>query len=197
MPGKQAKILTSTQARSVARHLVEETQDPERNLVMFLLSYRAGLRASEIVGVTWDMVLDSEGEVQDFVELRDSVSKMGSGRVIPLHSELKEALVRLREHPKYEWRERDCTVILTMRGGPMTAHSAVCWFKRLYETLGIKGASSHSGRRTLATEAARNLSAVGASLRDLQDILGHKHLSTTQRYVEVSSKAKRGLIDSL
>ena len=197
MAGKQAKILSESQARSVIRHLRKETRYGERNLVMFLLSYRAGLRAGEIAKLTWQMIWDSDGKLQDHLEVRDSIAKKGNGRIIPMHKELSEALLDLRATPRASRLGRNDAVIQTMRNGPMPPHSVVCWFKRLYATLGLEGASSHSGRRTLATRSARNLSKVGGSLKDLQDILGHKNISTTQIYVDVSSRAKRQLIDSL
>ncbi len=197
MAGKQAKILTDHQARAVLRYLTEETRYPERNVVIFLLSFRAGLRASEIAKLCWSMVLGPSGEVQDHLEVRDAIAKKGSGRVIPTHPELRKALTDLRQSDSCVWRNRDENVIISMRGAPMSPHSIVLWFKRTYERLGLEGASSHSGRRTLATRSARNLSRAGGSLKDLQSILGHKHLATTQHYVEVSSEAKKNLIEML
>ncbi len=68
------------------------------------------------------------------------------------------------------------------------------WFKRLYASLGFDGCSSHSGRRTFITRAARKVSAAGGSLRDVQQLAGHASLQTTQRYVEGSTDAKRRLV---
>jgi integrase len=57
--------------------------------------------------------------------------------------------------------------------------------------LGLKGASSHSGRRTYITRLAKRVVEAGGSLRDVQQLAGHSSLSTTQRYIEGSSEAKR------
>ena len=67
-------------------------------------------------------------------------------------------------------------------------------FHRLYASLGLIGGSSHSGRRTCITRAARKVSEAGGSLRDVQQLAGHASLSLTQRSIEGDSDAKRELI---
>jgi integrase/recombinase XerD len=64
-----------------------------------------------------------------------------------------------------------------------------------YEHLGFRGCSSHSGRRTFITNAARKISTVGGSLRDVQVLAGHTRLSTTQRYIEADSEAQRRVVN--
>jgi len=71
------------------------------------------------------------------------------------------------------------------------------WFHRLYNRLGLKGASSHSGRRTFVTEFAKTIVAHGGSLRDVQQLAGHASLATTQRYIEGNSDAKRAAVEAL
>ncbi|MFZ2136653.1 MAG: hypothetical protein WAV78_06920, partial [Xanthobacteraceae bacterium] len=62
MPGKRAKILS---APDVGDLLVFAscTRQPLRNTVMVLLSAKAGLRAGEIANLTWDMIVDANGQV--------------------------------------------------------------------------------------------------------------------------------------
>ena len=66
-----------------------------------------------------------------------------------------------------------------------------------YRDVGFVGASSHSGRRTFITNAARRISDCGGSIRDVQHLVGHKSLNTTQRYIDGNEEAKRRLIDML
>ena len=68
-------------------------------------------------------------------------------------------------------------------------------FLTLYRNLGFKGASSHSGRRTFITKVAKRCIEGGGSLRDFQQLAGHSSLTTTQRYIEGSSDAKRRVVD--
>ena len=64
-----------------------------------------------------------------------------------------------------------------------------------YLELGFEGCSSHSGRRTFITNAARKISLVGGSLRDVQALARHSSLSTTQRYIECDVDAQRRVVE--
>ena len=67
-------------------------------------------------------------------------------------------------------------------------------FHRLSTSLKMDGCSSHSGRRTFMTRAARQVSQVGGSLRDVQELAGHTSLATTQRSIEGDTETKRKLV---
>jgi Site-specific recombinase XerD len=189
--GKQAKTLTDAQVKA-AMAFLETTRYPARYRVLFLLSIKAGLRAKEISSVTWAMVTDAEGTIGDIIALENNASKGKSGRTIPINKELKASLVKLQEELV---PEPDDYIIASERGGRMAANSVVMWFNRLFNNLGFDGCSSHSGRRTFITNAARKVSLVGASLRDVQQLAGHSSLQTTQRYVEGDTEAKRKLVN--
>ena len=193
MQGKQAKILSPTQERIIVRHL-ETTRYPCRDRVMFLLSIKAGLRAKEIAALTWGMVTDAAGDVSDMIQLQNRASKgKKGGRSIPMHAALAAALVTLQAE-RGEEAAHDLPVIYSERGRGLSEASVQLWFHRLYRTLELAGYSSHSGRRTFITRAARKVSEAGGSLRDVQQLAGHASLAMTQRYIEGDTEAKRKLI---
>ena len=70
----------------------------------------------------------------------------------------------------------------------------VCWFARAYRAIGLTGCSSHSGRRTFITRAARQPYRTGGSLRDVQVLAGHRSLLTTQAYIDGDTDSQRQLI---
>lgn len=76
----------------------------------------------------------------------------------------------------------------------MTPLSIVVWFHRAFKTLDLKGCSSHSGRRTFITRAARLVHKAGGSLRDVQLLAGHRSIQTTQGYIDGDTDAQRALI---
>ena len=93
--GKQAKILNDKQQNLTMAHL-ETTRYPLRNKIIFLLSFKEGLRAKEISKLAWGMVCNSDGKIADVINLSNNASKgKYSGRIIPLHKELKILLGEL------------------------------------------------------------------------------------------------------
>ena len=76
----------------------------------------------------------------------------------------------------------------------MSPGAVQVWFHRLYESLGFKGASSHSGRRTFVTRCAKKIIEAGGSLRDVQELAGHSSLATTQRYIQGDTEAQRKVV---
>jgi integrase/recombinase XerD len=103
---------------------------------------------------------------------------------------LRAALVGL-------WRSTvvtDGPIVRSLRGGGMKPNSIVNWFVALFATLNIDGCSSHSGRRTFITQAARNAHRAGCSLRDVQLLAGHRSIETTQQYIDGDTHGQRRLV---
>jgi integrase/recombinase XerD len=189
MVGKRAKILSADHVEDLLV-FAAQSRHPIRNQVLVLLSVKAGLRASEIANLTWPMVTEPDGEIGGSLELQDRIAKKGGGRIIPIHQDLHAALVNLGH----------LTLLLTglvirsERGGPMKPISIVCWFAKAYRAIGLEGCSSHSGRRTFITRAARLVHKTGGSLRDVQLLAGHRSIQTTQRYIDGDTDAQRKLV---
>jgi integrase/recombinase XerD len=135
------------------------------------------------------MVLTPTAEISSAIELHDRAAKKAGGRLIPIHPELQEALSELRR-----LTEAAGPVVRSQRGGPMSPVSIVNWFAKAYRTIGLQGCSSHSGRRTFITRAARLVHNAGASLRDVQLLAGHRSIQTTQRYIDGDTDAQRKLV---
>jgi len=188
MAGKQAKILSVDDVDDLLV-FASCTRHPLRNRVIVLLAAKAGLRASEIAKLTWDMVLGPTGDIGSVIELRDAAAKNGSGRLIPVHPNLRPAMASYRSLSTGMG-----PVIRSERGGAMTPLSIVVWFNRGFRNIGLNGCSSHSGRRTFITRAARLVHKAGGSLGDVQLLAGHRSIQTTQRYIDGDTDAQRKLV---
>lgn len=194
--GKQAKTLTKQQAEAVFAYLGQR-RHALRNQAIFLLSIRAGLRAKEIAHLTWRMVLNADGEVGDHIALENIASKGQSGRIIPLNRQLRSTLTLLHHQARSRTHYDPATayVITTERAHRTSAQAIVNAFRGWYHDLGLVGCSSHSGRRTFITNAAKKISTVGGSLRDVQQLAGHSSLQTTQRYIEGDQNARKRVVE--
>ena len=138
MAGKQAKVLSLGDVNDLLV-FASCTRHPLRNHVIVLLAAKAGLRAVEIAQLTWDMVLDPTGDVGSVIELRDIAAKNGSGRLIPVHPDLRQSLVA--DADSFD-RRRTCHSIRARRPHDATEHRGLVqpgipqhWSARLLVTL--------------------------------------------------------------
>jgi hypothetical protein len=130
MLGRQAKIVSPATLRRMLAY-ARQARQPKRDTVIVLLSVKVGLRACEIAGLQWSMVMTDNGKIGDVIDIRDTIAKRGAGRRIPMHPDLQRALAAL-------------CIAASNRGGPMRANSIVNWFVAMFAELGIDGCSSHS-----------------------------------------------------
>jgi integrase len=191
MLGKQAKVISPETLQRMLDY-AGQTRQPKRDAVIILLSVKAGLRACEIAGLHWPMVMTDNLEISDVIDIRSAIAKKGSGRRIPVHPTLQHALADL-------WPARTCDtyIVASNRGGQMRPNSVVNWFVAMFHELNIDGCSSHSGRRTFITAAAKNVHRTGGSLRDVQLLAGHRSIETTQRYIEGDTQSQRQLVSMM
>ena len=234
MRGRQAKTLSEADIRRLLS-VAASSKSPDRNAVIVQLSVRAGLRASEIAKLEWSMVLDASGKVGNLIALPGSIVKYGLGRRVPVHRDLKLALMRLwrdarlahglaAQSPMALGLTAHCPtapdptapnltvlgsptlrssayassspgpVVMSQRGAAMRPDSIVNWFTAACREAGLAGCTSHSGRRTFVTRAARLVHKAGGSLRDVQQLAGHRSIQTTQGYIDGDSDAQRRLV---
>ena len=137
------------------------------------------------------MVLKTNGKIDTQIRVSKHIAKYGSGRPIPLHPDLQRSLVSYHRH---QGKPIQGPLILSERNSHMTPRSVVNWFAYAYAALSLPGCSSHSGRRTFITKSARAIGKVGGSLRDVQELAGHRSLTTTERYIEGDRDAQRKLV---
>jgi integrase/recombinase XerD len=194
MAVKRAKIIESKDLKVIFK-LIDATKDHSKNYrdkVAVLLSVKAGLRAAEIAGIRWIDVTKADGTIADVMHIGSHITKgKKRDRQVPIHPELKRYLELLKKQ-----RPDDEFIRFGDYKETMTANAMTVWFSRLYQAAGLGGCSSHSGRRTFITEAARRANLFNASLRDVQDLAGHANLTTTERYIDPSDGVKN-LVSSL
>ena len=189
MSTKRAKVLDTKMFMEILSH-VATGPHPLRDQAMVLLSFKAGLRAQEIAGLRWKHVTDAKGVVRsDFLFVPSSIAKGHHEATLPMHPHLSIVLGLLRsQHP-------DAAFVIygtkTAEPSPITIAAVRKWFERLFADRKFEGCSSHSGRRTFITQAARKAGVCDCSIRDVQILARHAHMGTTERYIEPSEHIGR------
>lgn len=174
---KKAKVLTNGDTKLIMA-VVASKPHAERNRAVFMVSLLAGLRAVEIANLTVGSVVGRDG-ILDRVVFAKHQTKGKKSRSIPISTRLAKELERYVAtlHPRALQPERP--LFTSQKGGGFTSHGIVMLLQRLYREAGVVGASSHSGRRTFAT----NLAEKGVSVFVLKELMGHADISTTSGYV--------------
>lgn len=164
-----------------------EGEDPlkQRDLAIIELLYATGIRASECCG----LVLD---DLDLSTETIHVTGKGGKERYIPIGAYALDALMKYCEDGRNTLanreRDRSSALFLNYRGGTLTDRGLrYVLNKRVQEASHSLKMSPHSLRHSFATHLLNE----GADLRAVQELLGHEHLSTTQRYTHVTTERLR------
>lgn len=172
------------------------TADPNgalalRDRAMFELLYSAGIRVSELAGLTLTRLDVSAAQAR-------VLGKGSKERIVPLGAKSVEALdayLRVRGHlrPRKTGKQHPDAVFLGRYGTRLTARQVQNLLQRhAAMSTGRPDVHPHMLRHTCAT----HLLDAGADLRAIQELLGHASLSTTQRYTHVSIDRLMAAYDS-
>jgi len=187
---KQAKTLTAQEIRRVLDY-VATRKHAERNRALVLTMYYAGLRVKEAAALRYEDVLDAEGKVRAEIRLTAEQTKGSKEGVVFVSDKLRRELqAYVKSVPASQLSDK-LFYSQKNRAGGWSPNTLCQFFHHLFFSVGIKGASSHSPRRTLIT----NLADKGVSVRVLQSIARHANISTTQAYIDVNDAMKRKAID--
>jgi integrase/recombinase XerC len=146
-----------------------------RDAAALLLMYGSGLRISEALGLT---CRDAPTALRDVLRI---TGKGGKERLVPVLPVTIAAIARYRELLPFAI-EPDDLLFRGARGGPLSPRIIQLLMEKLRDTLGLPAtATPHALRHSFAT----HLLSAGADLRQIQELLGHASLSTTQVYTEV------------
>ena len=188
---KQARVLTDKELK-ILLGATQLSKHAQRNKLMVMLSYYAGLRACEIASLRISDVMGTDGVAKQTILLEGWQTK-GSQRqqaVVSekLRKEITQYVVTNRRNAL-----ADAPLLVSQKGGAFSSQTIQQVFRQLYAQVGLDGASSHSGRRTMLTKLAER----GVHARVIQQIARHSSLATTQRYIEVSPHLLRNALEML
>ena len=187
---KKAKTLSQQEIRRVLDH-ISTRKHSVRNRAILQTSFLSGMRVGEIASLRFKDVVDSEGRIKDQILLTAEMTKGSESRIVFINEKLRKELQSyiniyspLNPDAKFFYSQKK-----TSDG--FSANTLTQHFHYLYRRAGIDGASSHSGRRSFITSIASK----GVSVRVLMSLAGHKHLGTTQKYIDVNDNLLRSAVE--
>jgi len=190
----KARALLEAEVLSIRqRLLVRDCPHRQRDGALFELGINAGPRVGELcalnVGQLWQY-----GAAVASLELYET--KGGRHRRVPLNRCVRETLasfVRWKEG-QGEALDSQAALFCNRYGSRITRQGVDLLLKGLYARSHIVGkVTTHSLRKTFATQ----LSQRGAPIRVIQELLGHRNLNTTERYVTVTERDKIQAVEAL
>lgn len=148
-----------------------------RNRAILLFSHFLGLRAMEIAALAIGDVCDVKtAKIHNVIRLLAAYTKGGKFREVFLVDDEARDILKT-----YLYLERqlvaDAPLFLSQKGGAFSANTMQRAIGIIYKKAGVSG-SSHSGRRSFATNLIRN----GADIYSVQQLMGHSSIVTTQEY---------------
>lgn len=191
LPHSIPKPLTEEKAREIVTEADEAYSDrtPEwarlRDTAIITLLYGSGLRVSEALGLN---KIDAPLPPRDVLIIK---GKGGKERMVPILPMTGQALQEYLNSCPFRLSETD-PLFVGVRGGRLNPRIVQLVIANLRESLGLPDtATPHALRHSFATHLLGN----GADLRQIQELLGHSSLSTTQRYTDVNFKRLQKIYD--
>lgn len=189
---KQAKVPTEQEFKRLLA-VVHHGRYAARNRAALMLSYYGGMRVGEIAALTIGDVFDADGQVRDQIRLRAEITKGGHARTVFLNNKVRKEIEQYRMSLGERLHFPQKPFLMTQKRTAFSANTLCQLVGQLYDYAGIDGGSSHSGRRWFITKLAHG----GISPKVIMTLAGHKHLTTTQRYIDVNDEMMRAAVDAL
>jgi integrase/recombinase XerD len=186
---KQAKTLKPDEIKVVLA-CVATRRYAHRDRAIVLTSFLSGMRAHEMASLRLGDVLSEDGRVRDEITLDPSQTKGRRARRVLMNAKLKKELGSYIKAAFLDRKPSD-PLFRSQKGRAFSGNTMCQLLGNIYGESGIKGASSHSGRRTFIT----NLASKSVSVRVLALLAGHSSISTTQRYIDVNDDQLRNAVE--
>ena len=173
---KQAKTLTQQEFRRVLDYITTRKHSA-RNRAMLYLMYCAGTRVGETSALRIEDAVDCDGNVKREILLKSDITK---GNV--------DAYIKTLDISD---RKRKLFYSQKKTSDGFSPNTLTQYWHYLFSACGIDNASSHSMRRSFATQ----ISSKGVGIRVLQKLMGHRSAQTTMVYIDASDDMMRKAVE--
>jgi len=187
LPRKLPDVLSYEEIERILLAIDHSTPEGTRNRAIIEVLYSSGLRVSELVGLQLTFCYFDIG----FIRILGKGDKV---RLVPIGKEAIKYTQLYLDHVRSEIevkKESEDIVFLNRRGGQLSRVMVFLIIKDAAEKAGIsKNVSPHTFRHSFATHLIEG----GASLRAVQEMLGHESITTTEIYTHLDRDYLRQII---
>lgn len=177
-------VLTTPEIDRIIAAVDTSTPKGLRDSAMLEVLYSCGLRVSELTSLRLSDLFFGEGYIR-------VIGKGNKQRLVPISNTARDKIQRYLEERRSA-RSGEETVFLNNRGGQLTRVMVFTILKRAVERAGIdKHISPHTFRHSFATHLLEG----GASIRQVQEMLGHESILTTEIYTHLDSDHLRRTLE--
>ena len=181
-------VLSVAEVERIIRSIDTTTAKGRRDRAMLELMYSCGLRVSELISLKMGDLFFGEGYIR-------VMGKGSKQRLVPIGRVAQEYVMLYLDDRKEKGNTRsEETLFLSNRNSQLSRVMVFTIIRQATEAAGItKTVSPHTFRHSFAT----HLLAGGASIRQVQDLLGHENITTTEIYTHLNPDHLRGAIDKI
>jgi len=196
---KEGQSITLNQEQHKAfMDYLATTRHPERDTLIYLLTYRAGMRIGTIAQLKIGDILDTSNNVKQVITLRKSITKGSKTTMAYIsHPELQESIVEyvklLESKGKRGRVQAASNLFLTQKGYPLSPNVASQIMLKHYNKAGFEGSSSHQGRAGFATNCLKK----GMDIVAVSKLMSHTSLNTTMRYIRHDQEELSNMVAKL
>lgn len=177
---KKKRILPSVLNKTEISDMIKKTENLQHKLVLMFLYY-AGLRLNEVRNLKWECVDFNRKTIQL------KIAKGENHRTVFLHDKLITELNKFKVH-------RQGLMFESNRGKKYSGETIQKIVRNSAKKAGIKKrVTPHTLRHSFAT----HLLEAGCDIRNIQKLLGHKDLKTTQIYTHIANKDIKNIANLL
>jgi len=187
---KQAKTLNQQEFRRVLDY-INTRKHSARNRTMLFLMYYAGTRVGETSALRIEDVVDLEGNVKREILLKSDMTKGNVARTIFVSEKLHKELELYLKTISITDRKQKLFYSQKKKSDGFSPNTLTQYWHYLFKNAGIDNASSHSMRRSFATQ----ISSKGVGIRVLQKLMGHRSAQTTMVYIDASDDMMRKAVE--
>jgi integrase/recombinase XerD len=174
------ECLSISEIESVFSEIDPTKKLAQRDLVLCELLYSGGLRVSEAIQLKLHQVKLDDGWITP-------IGKGNKQRLIPIGEKCVKNIKNYMEKERCLLNPSDDTLILNVRGKPLSRMGAWKIIQKRIAHLDKSGISPHTFRHSFATHMLEG----GVDLRVLQELLGHSDVTTTQIYTHIDREFLR------